>query len=417
MNIPDFRTSYLLNRRGFISSMGAAGLSAALSPPAVLRAAQVGQKIRLGIIGCGGRGRFIGDLAREHGGYEIVSLHDYFQNQVDDLGNHFKVPAARRFTGLHGYKRLLDAGGIDAVAVMSPPCFHPEQTAAAVQAGLHVYLAKPVAVDSPGVATIAACGKRSTQNRRCLLIDFQTRAFPHYHEAARRVADGDLGKPGLCEVEATCGAFGLRMPPDSREAMLRNWLQYRELAGESIVEFSIHALDMASLMIGRLPRKASGFGGRRCIDTPVGNCLDTFMVHYTYDNELNLALRAKRFDTYGTRNTSGLYMFLYGEQGCLEAHYNGTVNIRGEKTFMGSKFLGQDFNGIYRVGAVRNLKTFYDNILNDRYDNPTVSPSVQSHYLALLGREAVYRNGETVSWEEVVNSRERLELDQTGLKV
>jgi myo-inositol 2-dehydrogenase/D-chiro-inositol 1-dehydrogenase len=88
-------------------------------------------------------------MALKDGRYEIVSLADYFKDQADTLGEKFNVPSERRFTGLDCYKRLIDAGGIDIIAILSPPYFHPDQVEAAVEAGLHVWLAKPIAIDTP----------------------------------------------------------------------------------------------------------------------------------------------------------------------------------------------------------------------------------------------------------------------------
>jgi predicted dehydrogenase len=114
----------------------------------------------LGIIGCGGRGTWITDLFRKHGGYEITAAADYFPDRAVAFGARMAVPAARLFTGLSGYKRLL-ASGVDAVAIESPPYFHPEQAAAAVEAGAHVYLAKPAAVDAPGCRSIQESAERA----------------------------------------------------------------------------------------------------------------------------------------------------------------------------------------------------------------------------------------------------------------
>ena len=114
---------------------------------------QASTKIDLGVIGCGGRGTWIADLFQKHGGYNIVALADYFPDRVEAAGSKLGVPAAQRFTGLSAYRRLLEQK-LDAVAIESPPFFHPSQAADAVAAGKHVYLAKPVAVDVPGCMTI-----------------------------------------------------------------------------------------------------------------------------------------------------------------------------------------------------------------------------------------------------------------------
>jgi myo-inositol 2-dehydrogenase/D-chiro-inositol 1-dehydrogenase len=105
-------------------------------------------------IGCGGRSNNVGEMALKDGRFEIVALADYFQEAVGRQGGKFQVPAGRRYTGLNCFKKLLDAGGIDIAAVLSPPYFRPEQVEAAVEAGLHVWLAKPIAVGSPGVDVV-----------------------------------------------------------------------------------------------------------------------------------------------------------------------------------------------------------------------------------------------------------------------
>ena len=143
----------------------------------------------LGIIGCGGRGSWIADLFQKHGGYNIVALADYFPDRVEALGDKLGVPPARRFTGLSAYRRLLEQK-LDAVAIESPPFFHPTQAADAVAAGKHVYLAKPVAVDVPGCMTIEQSAAKATANQPCFLVDFQTRANEPFIEAMRRVHDG-----------------------------------------------------------------------------------------------------------------------------------------------------------------------------------------------------------------------------------
>ena len=407
------------SRRDFLSKAGLA--TAALSMPHIARARDAaGAKLRIGIIGCGGRSDNVGDMALKDGRFEIVSLADYFQEAVDRQGEKFKVPANRRFTGLNCFKKMIDAGGIDIVAVLTPPYFHPEQVEAAVEAGLHVWLAKPIAVDSPGVARIEAAARKAAEKKRCFLVDFQTRAFEHYHEAARLVAAGDLGMLGYGEIEGTCPAFELRIPQDSQEAKLRNWLQWRDLCGESIIEYSIHAIDMASLMIGRKPISATGWCGRVLLDKlPVprtGDVRDHWIATYDYGEGFKVMFRGKRFDGHELPDHHGIYVKLHGSHGSLSADYSGEVMIRGEKSFYGDRFMKEKIRGIYNIGISRNWNTFHENIAKGNYAQETVAPSVQSHYLALLAREACYKQGESVSWADVVNSKTAFEFDTSGLK-
>jgi myo-inositol 2-dehydrogenase/D-chiro-inositol 1-dehydrogenase len=408
------------SRRDFLTKTSLA--AAAFSVPAITHAQNAGgKKLRIGIIGCGGRSNNVGDMALKDGRFEIVALADYFQEAVDKQGEKFKVPANRRYTGLNCFKKLIDAGGIDIVAVLSPPYFHPEQVEAVVEAGLHVWLAKPIAVDAPGVARIEAAARKATEKKRCFLVDFQTRALGHYNEAARRAAAGDLGKLGYGEIEGTCGAFGLRTPHGGKETKLKNWLQWRDLCGEAIIEFSIHAIDLASLMIGRNPISATGYCGRNLVDhmpdpTP-GDVRDHWVATYDYGDGVKVGFRCKRFDGHSSANHGGIYVNLHGTHGSLTADYKGQVLIRGEKSFNGDRFMKEKIRGIYNIGITNNWKTFHDNITKKNFAQETVAPSAQSHYLGLLARKACYKQGESVTWDQVINDKSAMAFDTAGLKL
>jgi myo-inositol 2-dehydrogenase/D-chiro-inositol 1-dehydrogenase len=153
----DDKPAGALDRRAFMARAGTAALGWTILRPGLVLGSGADSKISLGIIGCGGRGSWLAGLFAKHGGYTITAAADYFPERAAELGAKFGIPEARRFSGLLAYKRLLEAG-VDAVAVESPPWFHPAQAAAAVDAGVHVYLAKPAAVDVPGCLKIAAAG-------------------------------------------------------------------------------------------------------------------------------------------------------------------------------------------------------------------------------------------------------------------
>ena len=164
-----------VTRRRFLAETAAAGVAVTVLRAGLVRGTAQNSKIKLGLIGCGGRGIWIADLFDKNGGYQLHAVADYFKDRADEAGDKFKIPETRRFTGLSSYRRLLESG-VEAVAIESPPYFHPEQAAAAVDAGCHVYLAKPIAVDVPGCFSIAESGSTATGKNLCFLIDFQTRA-------------------------------------------------------------------------------------------------------------------------------------------------------------------------------------------------------------------------------------------------
>ena len=398
-----------MSRRGFMAGAGAAALSLAVARPDIARSA--GEKINLGLIGCGGRGTWIADLFKQHGGYNIAAVADYFQDRADSAGEKLGVPAANRFSGLSGYKKLLEK--VDAVAIESPPYFHPMQAADAVEAGLHVYVAKPIAVDAPGCRSIGESGKRASQNKRCFLVDFQTRADQYYIEALKRVRDGALGDFVFGEAiyHADCPFKRMydtwRKDPDNAENRLRAWGLDRVLSGDIITEQNIHTLDVMSWIMDAEPVSAVGTCGRTI--RPVGTCNDHFALLFEYPNKLTITFSSKQFDGFGTQ-PEGIRNRMFGSKGVLETEYGGQVIIRGQNFYRGGSS-----PGIYKDGAVANIATFHKSIVEGKFDNPTVEPSVRSNLVTILGRTAAY-TGQKVTWKEIVESTEKLDANLKGVK-
>lgn len=367
-------------------------------------------KIALGVIGCGGRGTWIANLFQKHGGYNIVAAADYFPDRVDSFGSKLGVPAERRFTGLSAYQRLLDQK-VDAVAIESPPFFHPIHAAAAVAAGKHVYLAKPVAVDVPGCRTIEESAARATGSRLCFLVDFQTRANEFFVEALRRVHGGALGR--LAFGEATYHAddpFGEQAQfarSNDAESRLRAWGLSRELSGDIITEQNIHTLDVASWIMGKPPVSAYGTGGRKFRD--VGTCYDAFTIVFQYADDVGITFSSRQFNGQGTR-PEGIRNRMFGSEGVLETEYGGQVLIRGKQFYRGG-----ETPTIYEQGAVSNIASFHDAIQREDYSNRTVAESVRSNLVTILGRTAAYK-GSAITWDELMRSHERLVPDLEGLK-
>jgi len=400
-----------INRRRFMAGAGAAALSFTIARPELVRGAAANSKVNLGLIGCGGRGTWIAELFQQHGGYNVVAVSDYFQDRIDNAGEKLGVPVANRFPGLFGYKKLLEK--VDAVAIESPPYFHPEQAAASVEAGCHTYVAKPIAVDVPGCHSIGESGKRAARNKRCFLIDFQTRADPFYIEALKRLHNGDLGEIVFGEAiyHATC-PFGRmydtwRDDPKNPENRLRAWGLDRVISGDIITEQNIHTLDVMNWIMDEEPVSAVGVGGRTV--RPVGTCNDHFALLFEYPNKVGITFSSRQIEGHGTQ-PEGIRNRMFGSKGVLETEYGGQVIIRGENFYRGGKS-----PGIYKDGAVANIATFHKSILEGNYENPTVEPSVRSNLITILGRTAAY-TGEKVMWAGLVKSTEKLEANLKGLK-
>jgi len=408
--VPPTRRSY--SRRRFLAASGAGAAAFTVIKPELARAYAANAKVDLGSIGCGGRGTWIADLFRRHGGYNVVAAADYFQDRVDNFGNKLGVDPARRFTGLKGYERLLE-GKLDAVAVESPPYFHPEHAAAGVAAGKHVYVAKPIAVDVPGCKTMEESGRKATAAKLCFLVDFQTRADPFYIEALKRVHEGALGRFAFGEATYHAGIpWGGQIryaqeDPDNPEHRLRAWGLDRVLSGDIITEQNIHTLDVASWIMNQEPECAFGTGGRKVRD--FGTCWDTFSVTFRYPDNVGIAFSSRQFNGHGTQ-PEGIRNRMFGTDGVLETQYGGQVLIRGKAFWRGGSS-----PGIYRDGAVANIATFHANIQSGECSNPTVPESVRSNLLTILGRTAAYR-GEIVRWDQLLASDEKLDANLKGVK-
>ena len=367
------------------------------------------RKIKLGLVGCGKRGSWIANFFKEHGGYEFHAVADYFQDRADACGNAQDVDKSRRFSGLSGYKKVIDSG-VEAVVLKTPPCFFPEHARAAAEAGLHVYVAKPVAVDVPGCLAIEAAGKTATRKQRVFLVDYQMPTAPANIQVAERIRKGEIGKPAKV-VTSNIGGYHADPPRTATiEPQLRGgtWGNYVALGGGSICYFDIHAIDATLWVLGQRPVAAIG-ESRICRRDPHGDDSDVHAMIFDYaDGPLHshdgLALP--------TGATGEISTTIYGQIGyaVLEYFRKASLHVRGQKPFVAQVV------DLYPNGAKRNIAAFHADILAGRFENPTVRRAVDGCLTCILGREAALRNGR-LTMEELLKENRRLELDLTGLKV
>jgi len=315
------------------------------------------------------------------------------------------VPPERRFTGLSGYRRLLDQK-LDAVAIESPPFFHPAQAADAVAAGKHVYLAKPVAVDVPGCKSILASAKKAQAKKLTYWVDFQSRAQPVFQEVASRIHRGDLGKPALAQVFYYAGRPSKdKGEPgmDPGQQRVRNFYMDKVLGGDIIVEQNIHVIDMANFYLQGHPLKAMGTGGRTNwtgTGYDAGDAWDHFVVTFWYPNDVQASFSSNQL----TNSFSDLCVRVFGIKGCADTHYGGLVRITGENAWIGA-----EKDDTFRSGAIANVKAFIASVREGKAINNS-EVSVESNLTAILGRMAAYGH-KTVTWDEMMRSTEELKAN------
>jgi myo-inositol 2-dehydrogenase/D-chiro-inositol 1-dehydrogenase len=379
------------------SVLGAAAVPALLFlKPSIVFGSQANSAVEIGIVGCGGRGVYIGRFFLEDANVRIVALADPIPSQMDALQSELKLDKPRRYGGLNGYRELANSR-LDAVVIESPPYFHPEQSAAAAAAGKPIFLAKPVAVDVPGCQSIVETG-RKVRGRLSTWIDFQTRMRPLYQEAARRVHRGDIGAPVVAQIAYHNSPQIFRSnPADSPlQRRLRNWNLDRILTGEIIVEQDIHMIDVADWFLGAHPVEAAGRFGFAAAEQQ-GDMADFFSVQYTYPHGVAGDFIGTRFAD-GYRDQS---VRVQGTRGTVDSHYMGAVNIVGEMPWKGAE------SDTTRMGAQTNVQMFLDSIRSGRPIDNTAQ-AAQSNLTAILGRTAAYRK-RAVSWDKMMRSGEKLE--------
>jgi myo-inositol 2-dehydrogenase / D-chiro-inositol 1-dehydrogenase len=387
-------------RRDFVKA--AAGGLLLLKPETVF-GSQANSQVEVGLVGAGGRGNWIAPFFPEYTGARVVAIADVIQEHLDSTRQKLQVEASRAYYGPDAYRELATSK-LDAVVIETPPYFHPEHAAAAVEAGKHVFLAKPVAVDVPGCRSILETGKKAAARDKSFVVDFQSRAQPVFQEAAARVHRGDIGKPALAQVFYYAG----RPSPDKSQAgmdqgegRILNFYMDRVLGGDIIVEQNIHVIDMANWFLQGHPLKASGTGGRTDwtgTKFNSGDAWDHFVVTFWYPNDVQASFSSNQL----TNSFSDLCVRCFGIKGALDSHYGGLVRITGENAWMGA-----DKDDTFKSGAVNNVKAFVESIRSGKPLN-NAGQAVESTLTAILGRMAAYKHG-VVSWDEMMASNEKLE--------
>ncbi|MGO9115430.1 MAG: Gfo/Idh/MocA family protein [Thermoguttaceae bacterium] len=406
------------SRRDFLGGALAAGTSATLFDTSLVLAAdaaaaepkpsQFSRRIKLGLIGCGGRGPWLAELFQKHGGYELHAVADYFDASAQQVGDRLGVEKGRRFSGLAGHKRLLDSG-VEAVAVVNVPRFHAEHARAAIDAGCHVYAAKPVAVDVPRAMAVQAAGKLATQKRLCYLVDYQMATDPVNIEVVRRVHEGGIGR--LMHIESS----GIS-PPWSEpqvanaEDRLRagRWLTTTALSGDVIVENNIHTINAVLWLVGRRPVNAIG-RARIARKNPRDDFREVYHLTYEFDDGLVWTHIGQSLNN---QEDWVLGLRAFGELATAVVNYRGKSYLHGGPKHYGAR----NVESLYDQGAIRNIATFYENIIRGRFENPTVPSAVDDVLTAVLGREAAVRRG-CVTMEDLLKEDKETKFDLSGLKV
>ena len=397
-----------VSRRDFIAATAS---TAALSIMnlSTAQGANANSKVKVGVIGLGGRGAWIANMVKNHGGYQITAVADYFENTAKRVGQKLGVPADHCFSGLSGYKKVIDSG-VDALFLETPPCFFPEHAKAAVDAGCHVFVAKPVACDVPGVMSMKASGERATKNKKVFLVDFQTRTEPLIIEGISKLHEGSIGKIGL--INSYYADEGFSDPPKGKtiENRLKSliWTNDVELGGGMLVNAGIHMVDLGLWMNeDKVPVSAMGVS-EVVRKNPNGNTAYVYSLTYEFDNGVTMNHRG---DHLKNRTGFSTKCVALCQTGHFQSGYGGLTRILGLR----SGWRGGEVTKLYGNGAKRNIDKFHKSIAAGIHDNPTLAPSINSTLATILGREAGKRKTK-LTMKELLKENKALKVDLRGLK-
>ena len=406
-----------LSRRDLIKTGAAVTAAAAFTAlGSNFTHAQSSDKLRVGLIGCGGRGSgAAGDVTLPNENVVLVALGDVFQDRVDGakkklsekLGDKYQVKDDNCFTGFDAYKKVI-ASDVDLVILATPPGFRPIHIAAAVDAGKHIFAEKPVAVDAAGVRSVLESAKKLKEKKLAFVAGAQRRHQEAYVETIKRIHDGAIGE--LISGNVYWNQGDLWMHPrksewSDMEWQLRNWLYFTWLSGDHIVEQHIHQHDVMNWVFGAHPTKAYGMGGRQVRTDPAyGHIFDHFAVEYEYPG----GKKVTSFCRQQSGTDARVAEFVAGSKGT--SNCAGRIDAPGQETFRMRK-RPEGARSPYEQEQI-------DLVASIRKGEPLneAQQIAESTLTAIMGRMSAY-TGKEISWEQAMESQEslmpaRLEMGQ-----
>src|SRR6267378_4935061 len=330
-------SSNKVNRRKFLKS-AATTAGVMFIKPSLVHGTAANSAVRVGLLGCGGRGTEDATNLVDTGNARVVALADLFRDQLDTAHAHFDrlqqpkglaaIDASQLFLGPDAYQQIAHSKEVDAIVVATPPYYHPQHLEAVVAAGKHVYLEKPVAVDVPGALRVIEIGKRA-QGKLSLDVGFQIRDCPPFVELVRRIHGGALGNIVCGEAHYLTGYIDRPVWPNASpvEKRLRNWVYDRALSGDIIVEQNIHVIDICNWILKGHPLEASATGGRQGRPPSDGDAYGNYNVLFHYPDNVDVTFSSTQF----AKGWWDVTERFFGTKGVSQSPYTGALGIWGDQ--------------------------------------------------------------------------------------
>ncbi len=420
-----------LDRREFI---GAAVATAGMLfiKPSLVRGSAANSAVRVGLLGCGGRGTEDATNMIDTGGARVVALADMFQDQLNTARAEFDkvqqakgyaaIDASQIFLGPKAYQEIATSKEVDAIVIATPPYYHPQHLEAAVAGGKHVYLEKPVAVDVPGAKHVIEIGKRA-EGKLSLDVGFQIRDCPPFVELVRRIHAGALGKIVSGESHYFAGYLERpdypKAPPMERR--LRRWHYDRVLSGDIIVEQNIHVIDICDWILQAHPLKVHAAGGRlgRRED---GDVYGNYNCVFQYPDGVDVTFSSTQF----SKGWWDVTERFFGTKGTSQSPYTGPLGIWGDEPWQAPLIQEKEgdpgfsatgsFHSNLEFADAEKKKAFVESIISRKFHNQA-EKGAESALACMMARSAAY-TGREVTWEEMMKSKEvwdaKIDLNKLG---
>ncbi|MCL5097412.1 MAG: Gfo/Idh/MocA family oxidoreductase [Candidatus Omnitrophica bacterium] len=407
-----------VTRRQFVKRSSIAVAGALVAPHVITTHAAPDDPIRIGLIGCGGRGMgAVGNALGAGPNVKLVALADLFPEKLQKAREQFEKEGAEGnagwapgtvskeakptsikladdhcFSGFDAYKKLLEIPEINYVIMATPPHFRPIHLRATIEAGKNAFIEKPVAVDPTGVRSIMESGELAKKKNLGIVAGTQRRHQQNYQEAIKRIQDGAVGKIIAARAywnQGTHQQYEKRQPQWSdMEWQLRNWIYFTWLSGDIIVEQHLHNIDVINWIMGTHPIKAYGMGGRTVRTSPeFGYIYDQFCVEFQYPNEVRLTSMCRQIDNCSNQIGEAVA----GSEG----NSNCQTIITGSNPW---RFSGRFRNPYEQEHA--------DLIASIRAGQPLneAQRAAESTLTAIMGRESAY-SGQIIDWDSALESK------------
>ena len=418
-----------LTRRNFIGAATVAGAGVILTScntntktyPAItfVDKAPDGAPLKAGLVGCGARGSGAAvDFLKAGPNLKISALADVFEDQLKSCREKLaknasvEVAADHCFVGFDAYKKMLDSD-VDIVLLATPPHFRPEHFNAAVDAKKHVFMEKPVAVDSPGVRSVLGAGEKAKQYNLSVVAGTQRRHQPEYVETQSRVAHGAIGKIVTARAYwngPTVWRRDKQKGWSDMEAMLRDWVNWQWLSGDHILEQHIHNVDVVAWFSGAYPAKAVGMGSRaRRLS---GDQFDFFAVDFQHADGMHYLSMCRQIDgcsnnvsefVVGTEGSTNCRNTIYGLDGKAVWKYGVTDPETLKKYSIAQATIEEK-------GKVNPYEQEHVDLVTAIRTGKPINEAenvAKSTLVAIMGRMAAYTGAE-ITWEQAMSSEERL---------